>query len=1073
LASGLRVVTLLTTDVVSSTEQQLRLGDHRSDELRRERDGLVAQEIERARGTVIKSTGDGTYAAFAAPSEALACAVAVQRALARRNLAASERVELRIGLATGEVVVEDGDVFGRAAIESTRITAQARGGEILCCSLTRELAAPRSTCPIEPAGEVALKGFSAPVPIWRVGWAEALEPVVPLPDALGGRARRFVGRSSILALAADLWATTAAGQRPHLLVLGGEPGVGKTSVLARFATDVHRSGATVLYGRCTENDIDSLRPIREALAQYAAARGAAHPDELGSGRTDLVRLLPELGPPAAAPTGEMADARAGTAALFDAVARWLGAASRVRPVLLVIDDAEWLDGQTGGLLRRLCEEEGLGPILLALAHRDREPLATGVLADLVTRLRSTSSTVETVRLTGLSVAESAALVARVSPAAGDQGDLLHRDSGGNPLYLLELLRAQGRAADDAAELSGARDLAELVLRRVDRLPPACVAVLEAGAVLGQSFEVDAIDGMMDEPTDDTLKRLDELVRSELLHEVGTTGVRFEFSHAVVREAVYDRLTHVRRIACHRRAAETLEGLVAAGHPVPARDIARHHQQTASPARIGPALAAFRRAARDATDRLAYEEVGRWLESGLDLYDKLHLPPDDEYVALLLERAIASQQAGERGTRRRFFRAAEAARAAGDAARLIRVALAFDRGFFATLGRADEDRIALLREARSLASGSPPDRACLLALLASELTWQDPAEERFTLADEALEQARAAGDRATLVRVLSLRPPTIWAPATHRELRAAVDELGELTGEHGDPVLEARYLTFRFGVTAEAGDLTALPGVIERLGQVAWFLRLPVVLWHVAILRANLALATGRLADARALAEESLDWGQRARQPEALMFYAAIELEVRRLCGGLDEMIPQLELARAGVETGGYSATRYLYDAGLATAAREDYSQAVRATWAMPKAIQGGPTVANLAYLAARFEDIASADRLLRLLEPYAGRFFQAIATYHVTEHYLGMLAATTGRWDEAADRLRAAVEQEEGAGAVLLAAESRLEWARLALLEDEWAGPAPGDLIDPAIAAAEAAGAAAVAQRARDLRSRL
>ncbi len=128
---------------------------------------------------------------------------------------------------------------------------------------------------------------------------------------------------------------------------------------------------------------------------------------------------------------------------------------------------------------------------------------------------------------------------------------------------------------------------------------------------------------------------------------------------------------------------------------------------------------------------------------------------------------------------------------------------------------------------------------------------------------------------------------------------------------------------------------------------------------------------------------------------------------------------------------------------------------------------------NLGYLAARFEDVQLAPHLLTLLEPYDGRFFQAITTHHVTEHYRGLLAATAGRHQEAADSLRRAVDAQDAAGAPILAAESRLEWARLSLLDGEWSGPQPTALLDTAISVADDCGASALAKRAVELRSRV
>jgi class 3 adenylate cyclase len=1071
LDPGLRLLTLLFTDAVSSTEQLIRIGDHQADALRRERDAIVAREVERAHGTVVKSTGDGTFAVFVSPSEAISCSVAVLRSLAQRNFEATEPIGLRVGLATGEVMVEEDDVYGRAANESARITALAQGGEILCCALTSQLAAPRSHYRIESVGEVQLKGFDAPAPLFRVDWAEVSEPLVPLPAALARRPP-FVGRGQILAAAHELWTRTTSTRRPHMLILGGEPGVGKTSVLARLSSDLFQTGATVLYGRCSENEMDSLRPVREALTNYVRTRGMALGDEFGPHRRELARLVPELEAVTGAPSPKAIDPRVATASLFDAVAQWFVGACRQRPVLFVLDDAEWLDPQTAALIRWLAEEAELGALLLAVAYRDHQPTATGEVAKLMTSLRSTAGSLQATRLGGLSGQEAAELVGLLEPGASDRAEQLHRDSGGNPLYLSELLRTMQPGMGVASHGVGSPDISELVLRRVDALPTACVELLEAAAVLGQEFDVAAIEQMLTWPTDDTYKVLDDLVRNDLLREPMSTDVRFEFSHAIVREQVYDRLTKVRRLANHRRAADTLEHLAATGRPVPAREIARHHLEAATSSGLESALKWCRQAAHEATGRMAYEEAGHWFESGLDLFGRLHPAESSDYLELLIDRAVASQQAGERGTRRRFLRAADVARRLDDRAGLIRVALSFDRGFFADLGRADEARITLLREALSSASSSPSERACLLALLASELTWDDPGDTRFAMSDEALELARHTDDM-TLLRVLSLRPPTIWSLDTHQEVVASVDELGSLTSRSGDPVLKARYLIYRFGAAAESGNFQGLPEVVENVAEIGAFLRLPDAIWHATVLRANLALFKGQLSDARALAQQSLEWGQRAHQPEAILFWAAVEMEVRRLAGGLDEVTEQLRMGRSDTASGGYSATRFLFEAGHAMEAREDYARAVRTRWTIPRTIHGGPTLVNLSYLASRFEDVRQADHFLQLLEPYRGRFFQAITTHHVTDHYCGMLAATAGHTDRAAASFRAAVDAGDAVGAPLLAAESRLEWARLSVLDRSCPGPPPIDLVDAAISAADSCGATALVERALDLRSAL
>jgi hypothetical protein len=858
-----------------------------------------------------------------------------------------------------------------------------------------------------------------------------------------------------------------------MLILGGEPGVGKTSLLSRLASDVFETGATVLYGRCSENDIDSLRPFREALTTYVHTRGVPLEEEFGPQHRELARLVPELEAATGPPPARELDHRVATAALFDAVAKWFVATCRLRPVLLVVDDGEWLDAQTAALIRWLADETQLGAILLAIAHRDQQASTTGEVAKLMSSLRSTAGSLQTTRLGGLSGEEVAALVDLLEPASTERANQLHRGSGGNPLYLHELLRATQPAGQPPASGTRSPDIAELVLRRVDALPSACVEMLEAAAVLGQEFDVAAIEQMLTWPSDETYKVLDDLVRNDLLREPTSSDVRLEFVHAVVREKVYERLTRIRKLANHRRAADALEHLAEIGRPVPAREIARHHLEAATSSGLDVALEWCRQAAREATDRLAYEEAGHWFDAGLDLFGRLHPAENEEYLDLLVDRAVASQRAGERGTRRRFLQAAAIARRLGDDTGLVRVALSFDRGFFAHLGRVDEDRIAILRESLSSSAAPPAQRACLLALLASELTWDDPDDARFAMSDEALDLARATGDGATLLRVLSLRPPTIWSLDTHDEVVANVAELGDLTAGSEALVLRSRYLTYRFGAAAESGELRELPDVVEQLGEIGRYLRVADALWHATILRANLALVSGQLTEARSLAQESLEWGQRANQPEALFFWGAVELEVRRLSGGLDELIDQLQTVRATASDGGYSATRFLFEAGHATEAREDYARAVRTSWTVPRTIHGGPTLVNLGYLASRFEDVRQAEHFLQLLEPYRGRFFQAITTHHVVDHYSGMLAATAGRTERAVELLRTAVDVHDAVGAPLLAAESRLEWARLSLIDGSVPGPDPLTLVDAAIASADRCGATALVERALNLRSAL
>jgi DNA-binding NarL/FixJ family response regulator/class 3 adenylate cyclase len=153
------VVAIVVTDLVGSTELRVAIGEDAYDELRAEHDGLIGDSVTRCRGTVAKHTGDGVLAVFAAASDALSAAVAVQQAIERRNRAAAHALAVRVGVSAGDVSVEDGDYFGTPPVEAARLCAAAVGGQILVADIVRALAGSRGGHLFTSVGELTLKGL--------------------------------------------------------------------------------------------------------------------------------------------------------------------------------------------------------------------------------------------------------------------------------------------------------------------------------------------------------------------------------------------------------------------------------------------------------------------------------------------------------------------------------------------------------------------------------------------------------------------------------------------------------------------------------------------------------------------------------------------------------------------------------------------------------------------------------------------------------------------------------------------------------------------------------------------------
>ncbi len=164
--------TVLFTDVEGSTALTQRLGDAKARGLLREHERIVREALKSHGGAEVKTLGDGFMTSFGSATKALECAIAMQRAFAEHNEAAEEPIKVRIGLNAGEPIAEDDDLFGTAVNRAARITATAKGGEILVANVVRELAEGKDFL-FADRGEANLKGFDEPVRLYEVSWREA------------------------------------------------------------------------------------------------------------------------------------------------------------------------------------------------------------------------------------------------------------------------------------------------------------------------------------------------------------------------------------------------------------------------------------------------------------------------------------------------------------------------------------------------------------------------------------------------------------------------------------------------------------------------------------------------------------------------------------------------------------------------------------------------------------------------------------------------------------------------------------------------------------------------------------
>jgi class 3 adenylate cyclase len=258
VAESVELATILLTDLVGSTRLATSVGPVRADQLREEHFELLRDAIASSAGREVKNTGDGLMVAFSSASAAVECAVAMQQLFERRYRDAEQALHVRVGLAAGESTVKDGDYFGMPSIEAARLCAESPSDGILISGWVKHLAGRCEGVEFSPAGELDLKGLPDPVEAFSVSWAplaeEAGEPSGrwPLPALLRSVPPvKYVGRVEERAALEQAMKLGRSGQR-QVVLLSGEPGIGKTRLASYAAHDAHAEGFAVAWGACTE-----------------------------------------------------------------------------------------------------------------------------------------------------------------------------------------------------------------------------------------------------------------------------------------------------------------------------------------------------------------------------------------------------------------------------------------------------------------------------------------------------------------------------------------------------------------------------------------------------------------------------------------------------------------------------------------------------------------------------------------------------------------------------------------------------------------------------------------------------
>ena len=815
-------------------------------------------------------------------------------------------------------------------------------------------------------------------------------PVVPVapPRALArAHMTEFVGRRTELERLRASWAGVRMHRDRRLVLLAGEPGVGKTRLAHEFAAGVLADRATVLLGRCSEEPLAPFEPFAEALRQAGAAEA--------------------LDPGAA-------DAAGARQRLFDGVD---AALTGHVPLLLVIDDLHWADRGTLLLASFVLRSSRSGPLAIVGTYRDtelgrRSPLTTA-LAEL-----QRDGALDRIAVRGLGEDDVAAL-ARSLLGADDVAAAVHARTGGNAFFVEEVLHGLAEA--------GTPDVPESVRHavgvRLARLSDAANELLAVAAILGLEQDAAALQATARLEPDVAELALDEVLRARLLQPAAAPR-HFEFAHALVREAVLGELNVLRRQRLHRRAADALTALGENSH---LEEIASHMFEAAEAV---PAAEMLVRAGRRARERLAYEAAAEQFARALDA---LALAGAEHQAGpVLLARGDALLRAGEpAAARATFTSAAELARRRADTALLGEAALGF-AGLGIAIVDLDAETIARLEEALEIAA-DPVLRSRLQARLAVELYYAPDRTRSEALSAEAVATARAAGNGNALASALSARHVALWRPDRVEERLATAAAMIAAARSSGERHTELQARNWRVADLFELGDMPAFREEVARHARLADELRLPSFQWYTPLWAAVEAVLAGRFEEADALAAQAREQGVRAGDRNAELF-ADMLLFTGQLERGEFDMIDVafIEHKMATSPAGPAYAASYAW----VLAARGE-TEAARATiddvFAHPHAFDANwmSAQAECAEACVLLGDCDHASVLYERLLPYAGRpatAGRAVTSYGAVDRALGGLAALLGRREAAESHLRAAIVRNHELGCTVWAehAERRL-----------------------------------------------
>ena len=1050
-------VSFLFSDIEGSTRLLKQLGRERYGEILRRHNDVLRRAFADHGGIEIDRQGDAFFFVFRSAGAAVAAAVAAQRAMADAEWPDDGRVRVRIGLHTGEASISGDSYVGFAVHQAARLGDLGHGGQILASRTTAALVEHElpPELRVRDLGETRMPGLDRPEAIFQIvadGLPDRFPPIgVRRPSAAPAppEGPRLLEREAEVA-ALRAYVDSAASGAGRLVAIEGRAGIGKSRLLAEARAVAAESGLTVLVARGGELEADfAYGVVRQLFEPILAAAGSDERSELLGGPAAQAASLFDKVDDSGIDDDESDVSFAVLHGLY-----WLAANLAIRrPALLLIDDLHWADGPSLRWLTHLQRRlDGL-PLLVVVGTRppdqsQMEIRLTEILGDPAAAV---------VRPTALSW-QSAQVLAREQFGCEPDAsfvDACWSATGGNPLFLQALLDTLGREgieprgenAEAVLEI-GPAPVTRAVSLRLSRLPSEARLLARAVAVLGGRAELRHAAALADLDPGLASHTATALARADVLGY----ELPLEFTHPVIRTAVYEDMSAGERVAAHRRAATILAE--ARAEP---EHVAAHLEQTipdGDPFVVTTLHKAALRALQRGSSDVAVSLLSRALGEP---------PAEDQRGEIVRALGLAQRLLDNREAIRLL---SEAFELVSDPGRRARIGIELGR----CLLRANEPETAIdaFRKARAVLAGADRELDESIWSEVINVGWFQPehiaASERelatldvgrlhggvgsdllrtalaFDAARKgvnrtrAIELARAAvaPQRIDLLgaRGLHLATLTLATAGVPDEALAVYDRVLHAAYARGDNVLASAAALFRAHTQIRRGDLSAAEADIARFSELmAW----ETAQMYAAAFRTELAVERGELDRAEALVRES---GLPEQIPANgnLTFFQLSRAKLRLEQHRYDDAVRELEALRDNLAALGVDDS-LLYDwrahLALACHAAGRHDDAVRlALDAVDRArVWGAPNSVGVALRAlGLIEGGVSGQKLLReavdVLEPAQTRLEYARALVE-----LGAALRRGNKRSDSREYLRQGLELAHKLGASALEDRAQTELA--------------------------------------------